>query len=137
MSQKKISLVIYGILVCTALFMLGYLIGSYQRSEVTVTVQQEPLFPEYAYEQTEMPDSAASGLSSEGLIDLNTADADLLQTLPGIGPELASRILAYRDKIGRFVAIDQIMAVEGIGEKRFEEIRDLITVEVINENSGS
>ena len=62
------------------------------------------------------------------LIDLNTADQYALETLPGIGPELASRIIDYRTSIGSFVSIEQIMDVQGVGEKRFAEMEHLITV---------
>jgi len=61
-------------------------------------------------------------------VDLNTAEQADLETLPGIGPELASRIIAYRQTIGAFVSKEQIMDVEGIGEKRYADMEQLITV---------
>ena len=61
-------------------------------------------------------------------IDLNTATEEELQMLPDIGPHLASQIIAYRQSAGKFETIEQIMEVEGIGEKRFEAIKDMITV---------
>jgi competence protein ComEA len=61
-------------------------------------------------------------------ININTANTYELQTLPGIGEELASRIIEYRQAHNGFNAIEDIMLVDGIGETRFEEIRDLITV---------
>ena len=65
---------------------------------------------------------------ADGLINLNTADRMQLETLPGIGPELAERILSYREEYGPFVAIEQIMDVDGIGEIRFEKLESLITI---------
>lgn len=61
-------------------------------------------------------------------IDLNTATGDELQMLPDIGPHLAQQIIAYRQSIGKFETVEQIMEVSGIGEKRFAAIRDMITV---------
>ena len=64
-----------------------------------------------------------------GVINLNTATLDQLDTLPGIGPAIAKRIIEYRDSIGGFAAIDQITQVSGIGESTFAKIKDQITVE--------
>ena len=65
---------------------------------------------------------------SDGRIDLNTADAALLETLPGIGEVLAQRILAYREDYGGFGSIEEIMNVKGIAEGKFAAIKDLICV---------
>jgi competence protein ComEA len=71
----------------------------------------------------------ASGSSSEGgPININTASTAELETLPGIGPTLAQRIVDYREAHGPFAAIEDIIKVRGIGEGLFNEIRDLITV---------
>jgi competence ComEA-like helix-hairpin-helix protein len=63
-----------------------------------------------------------------GLVDINTANSELLQTLPGIGPKTAERIIEYRETAGRYKSIDEIQDVKGIGPKRYEKIRALITV---------
>lgn len=65
---------------------------------------------------------------SPGKINLNTATAEQLETLPGIGPALAERILAYRDAYGPFTAVEDLLRVSGIGEKTLESIRAYITV---------
>jgi len=64
-----------------------------------------------------------------GLVNINKANQYELETLPGIGEQLALRIIAYRNTRGRFEKIEDIMLVEGIGEGKFEDIRSLITVE--------
>lgn len=63
---------------------------------------------------------------SEELININTADVELLSTLPGIGPTLAQRIVDYRDTYGDFYFIEDIMNVPGIKTDKFEAIMDLI-----------
>ena len=62
-------------------------------------------------------------------ININTANSNLLQSLPGIGPVLSERIVEYRDKNGLFSSIEDIREVSGIGEKKFEGIKDLICVQ--------
>lgn len=64
-----------------------------------------------------------------GLVNLNTADAGRLQTLPGIGESRAADILSYREKNGVFRSVEEIMQVPGIKESTYEKIRDLITVD--------
>lgn len=61
-------------------------------------------------------------------ISINTADLDLMITLPGIGEEKAKTIIAYRNEHGVFEKIEDIMNVSGIGEKLFEKLKDYITV---------
>ena len=63
---------------------------------------------------------------SDGLVHLNTADVAELTTLDGIGEVLARRIIAYRTKIGGFTSIRQLKEVSGIGDKRFEAIKDAV-----------
>ncbi len=62
------------------------------------------------------------------LININTADQEALDSLPGIGPSTAADILAYREANGPFAAIESIMDVPGIGPAKFDEIKALITV---------
>ncbi len=61
-------------------------------------------------------------------VNLNTATVDELKQLPGIGKTKAKRIIEYRDKVGGFKNIKEILNVKGIGPKLFEKIRPYITV---------
>ena len=69
-----------------------------------------------------------SAPNSSGKVNLNIADETLLQTLPGIGPALSKRIVEYRQQSGSFKSVEDLKNVSGIGEKKFESIKDLISV---------
>lgn len=72
--------------------------------------------------------AAAPGMSSDGRVNLNTADAAALDTLPGVGPATAAKILAWREQHGRFESIEDLLDVGGIGEAKLDALRDLVTV---------
>ena len=62
------------------------------------------------------------------VVNINTATSTELQTLPGIGPSTATRILDYRQKNGGFKKVEDLMNVRGIGEKTFLKLKPLITL---------
>jgi competence protein ComEA len=62
-----------------------------------------------------------------GLVNLNTADAAELETLPGLGPERASRIVEWREQNGRFSSVDDLLNVTGIGAKTVSGLAELVT----------
>ncbi|STZ44547.1 helix-hairpin-helix repeat-containing competence protein ComEA [Mycolicibacterium gilvum] len=65
---------------------------------------------------------------SPGLVDLNSATVEQLDTLPGVGPVTAAAIVAWRDANGRFTSVDQLGDVDGIGPARLDKLRDLVRV---------
>lgn len=71
---------------------------------------------------------AVSGGTSGGLVNLNTATQEDLETLTGIGPSKANAILEYRETVGKFKEVDELKKVTGIGDKTFERLRDSISV---------
>lgn len=73
------------------------------------------------------PGSGGSG-AAEGVVDLNSADAAELETLPGIGPALAARIIAWRAEHGRFSSVEDLLDVSGIGDAKFADLRDRVRV---------
>jgi competence protein ComEA len=73
-------------------------------------------------------DSADFVNNETALININTASNKELDVLPGIGPALAQRIVDYRMKNGSFKTKEDILKVSGIGSKRFEALKDKITI---------
>lgn len=73
--------------------------------------------------------SAGISSSGGGKININTADLSTLDTLPGIGPATAQKIIDYRNQNGPFTSIEDIKNVSGIGDKKFEQIKDKIKVD--------
>ena len=66
------------------------------------------------------------------MVNINTADQAELESLPGIGSVRASAILEYRNENGPFQSIEELLKVDGIGEKTLNKLRDLITVSTEN-----
>ena len=125
--KNKVSVLLA---VVTALFVgftLGLFVGRNTGSgTVTLAVS-----PQMQTAPTAAATAAAETVPEETVsfpVNINTADADTLTALPGIGQVLAKRILAYRQQNGSFRAVEEITNVEGIGEKKAEAILDLITV---------
>ena len=113
-----------------------YAIGAMSLDELAILAEAQ----ERAQNRVEMPDQQVSELSEavfadeevavmiDGRLNLNVADITALQTLPGIGPVMAQRIIDHREVIGYFRIIEQLTDVSGIGPARFADIRDLIVV---------
>jgi competence protein ComEA len=73
------------------------------------------------------PPPPASGAPA-GKVDLNAATVEQLDALPGVGPVTAQRILEWRTRHGRFARVEQLREIEGIGERRFAQLRELVVV---------
>lgn len=147
MKRKTAELLLLLLVVAVLAFSSGYALGeANQAGMVELTVQQSAL-PAQSGEtlppaDTPTEKSAATEQTTrsgqtKGLLDLNTAGKEELMELPGIGEVLAERIIAYRQEIGGFTAVEDLLNVEGIGEKRLDAICDLITVEAAYEDTGS
>lgn len=142
----KAKLLRWGLLLCCAgflLFGLGLYFGRttggtvlYQRPAAASSVAaeapeapEEPEAPEAPEEPAapEETETEPEGMASR--VNLNTADAAALESLPGIGPALAQRIIDYRTANGPFQTTAEIQDVRGIGAGIYAKIKDSITVE--------
>jgi competence protein ComEA len=75
------------------------------------------------------PPAAPKASASEARpVDLNSADSAALESIPGIGKSLSQRILAFREKNGPFQSVDDLLKVQGIGEKSIQKLRPYLTV---------
>ncbi|HYZ97378.1 MAG TPA: ComEA family DNA-binding protein [Acidimicrobiales bacterium] len=72
--------------------------------------------------------SGGPGAGPGALVNVNTATAEQLETLPGVGPATAAAIIAHRDANGPFASPDELIDVRGIGEAKLEQLRDLVAV---------
>ena len=111
-----------------ALLACGVMLGIFlmqTRTAGTISVQRAaPDEPEEAVQTVmEEPSDAA-----DDRLDLNRATAEELQELPGIGEVIAQRIIDYRELCGRFLDPEQLMEVDGIGQAKYEKLRELVTV---------
>lgn len=73
-------------------------------------------------------DGSATDAATGGVVDLNTADATALETLPGVGPSTAQAILDHRREQGRFASVEDLLDVKGIGPAKFAAIKPHVTV---------
>ena len=71
---------------------------------------------------------SSSGKSTTEKVNINTASQTELETLPGIGPATSSKIISYRQENGKFKSIEDIKEVSGIGDAKYENIKELICV---------
>jgi len=70
---------------------------------------------------------AAAKPAPAGKVNINTASAEQLTVLPGIGPKLAARIVEYRQKSGAFKSVAELMNVRGVGEKNLKKIEQYLS----------
>jgi competence protein ComEA len=105
---------------------------SFEGQEAEISSERERVVAEGLYPVTSLADERstvpASKRSQQGLLDLNRATDRDFDALPGVGPRLAERIMKYRQSVGLFHSLDELRAVKGIGKKKFERIRPLVTV---------
>lgn len=86
------------------------------------------MIPADSSSEKTIPPNALEKTNGPETININHAGFYDLQTLPGIGPAIAERIIAYRDSAGKFQSVGELMKVKGIGPAKFEKLKDKATV---------
>lgn len=122
MKIKRYEIFLLGLACCAVLFTAGFFTGRLtgrpaiyiSGSGSTVTTQRMPL-----------PEEPEPGLPP---VNLNTADEETLCSLPGIGPDLARSIIAYREEHGSFTVASELMNISGIGQATYEKLKSRVTL---------
>ena len=113
--QEKVILIFLA-----STFITGLGVSSYKKSQQSVKLQVQP------YKINTAREEADKFIEDYSLININSLEIDQLNRLPGVGDKIAARIVDYRKRHGPFRAKEELMQVKGIGEKKFEKIKDLI-----------
>lgn len=113
MKLGRIEAALLALSLAAVFFAAGYFLGRSVTGNIKVVVERR--------------EEEVSG-PREGLVDINSADAEELMTLPGIGEELARRIVSYRQEHGPFRVKEGLMNVSGVGQTLYESLEDRITV---------
>ncbi len=118
----------------------------YQKGDNNWSVQRDSLFAEFKRAANSSGEEESNALNLQngqnkeqshfkpdkksivGRVNINTADLEKLQSLPGIGPSMAQKIIAYRVSFGPFHSIDDLIKIKGIGPKTFDKLKKAVTV---------
>lgn len=123
--SPELVIIAFGLIFAVLLILFGFF---YQPSAPTVNVVYGNTQPTTIADTVPIADINQNSNYQSQLININTADKETLCSLKGIGEAKAEKIIAYRNSHGGFATVEEIMQVNGIGEKTFEAIKDDITV---------
>lgn len=100
----------------------------YPEPKIQIVHSQLHVHSQQMYQATSTTSNISKEKPRSYIININTAEKEDLELLPGIGPKTAERIIEYRKNNGKFKQKEDIMEIKGIGEKKFEKWKDLITI---------
>lgn len=116
-------------IVLVGAFFIIYMLTCHAGNQ-SITVERIPLYQQSVSEKHE-----AAGVSNElevsetnSIVNINTADQETLETLPGIGTEKAKAIIEWREENGVFMFVDELLEIDGIGEELLDAVRDYIVL---------
>ena len=137
MKLKKFEISIIMVTAAAVVFCIGFYIGRGSSGDVVINISpdEESVDEQQALDPTQATEDGANKTSvseqespmESGSVNINTADIYELMELPGIGEVLANRIIEYRTENGAFSYPEEILSIDGIGEKVFSEIEEYIT----------
>jgi competence protein ComEA len=116
MKRIKLSSLLFVLMMVVAVGCFSAISMAAQEQTASPTPQQTTVTP-------------ATAQTAQGKININTASAPELEKLSGIGPAISQEIVKYRESNGPFKSPDDIKQVKGVGDKKFEAIKDKISVE--------
>lgn len=125
-STRKAAVLSGAVALAFAIWLVIWTAPSAQSSDAEREILALPAASEAILTGGNDPAQTALELLPGALIDINTATAEELKLLPGIGDALAGAIVDYREEKGAFESLEQLMDVPGIGESRFAAVKDKI-----------
>ena len=123
--MKKEGTLLLALMLIFAAGLIGFFVGRNMPGQISVSAAET--IPTVSRILSADSEKTAESEAQNALININTADASQLKTLPGIGEKIAQRIIDYRNEHGTFSAVDELTYVDGIGDKTMDAIRDLVT----------
>ena len=125
--MKKAPFMLFAALSAFICLLAGIAIGRHSNVGMIMISDNDGIAKPDIYISADIASTVTTTNDDSGLININTASASVIQTLPNIGPVLAQRIVDFRTSNGDYTAPEDLLQVEGIGEKRLEQIRIYIT----------
>lgn len=125
--MKKAPYMLLAALAAFICVIIGIAIGRHSNVGLIMISDSDTTAQQDIYISSDIASTESTASNTSRLININTATVSMLQTLPDIGPVLAQRIVDFRTNNGDYLVVEDLLLVEGIGEKRLEQMRDYIT----------